>query len=100
MATEPLDLPLTTTEAAELLGVTAGRIRSYIFECANCGFSYSKHVQHITGTCSHFKGRLPAVRTGRDWRILETDLANFERRPPGRPPKNDGTVRRRRLHVV
>jgi Helix-turn-helix domain len=87
MDPEPADLPLTTTEAADMIGVTPGRIRSYIFECANCGINYTRHLARFPGTCDDFQGRLPAIRAGRDWRILSSELQNFTRRPPGRPPK-------------
>lgn len=55
---------LTTAEAAEILGVTAGRVRAYIAE-----------------------GRLAAQRMGegRDWMIRPADVRRFQRRPPGRP---------------
>jgi excisionase family DNA binding protein len=56
---------LTTKEAAERLGVTAGRIR-----------------QMIVG------GQLPAVKMGRDNFINEDDLKLVEGRKPGRPRKD------------
>lgn len=87
MTQELDDFPITTTEAAELIGVTPGRIRSYIFECANCGANYARHLDKSPIACDNFEGRLPAIRAGRDWRILPSDLVQFKRRPPGRPPK-------------
>ena len=55
---------LTTTEAAERLGVSAARVRRLVLD-----------------------GRLPAEKFGRDLVINEADLATFERRKGGRPPK-------------
>jgi excisionase family DNA binding protein len=55
---------LTTHQAAERLGVTAGRIRQLIVE-----------------------GRLPAVKMGRDNFIKASDLRLVENRKVGRPTK-------------
>jgi len=35
-------------------------------------------------------GRLPAVKVGRDWIILKSDLKKVSIRVPGRPPKKKG----------
>jgi excisionase family DNA binding protein len=59
-----MDKLLTTKEAAERLGVTAGRIRQMIVD-----------------------GQLPAVKMGRDNFINEPDLKLVEDRKPGRPRK-------------
>jgi excisionase family DNA binding protein len=55
---------LTTTEAAERLGVNASRIRQLVLQ-----------------------GRLPAQKMGRDLFIDEKDLKLVEDRKPGRPSK-------------
>ncbi len=55
---------LTTQEAAEKLGVTAGRVRQMIVH-----------------------GQLPATKLGRDNLIRETDLKLVGDRKVGRPPK-------------
>ncbi|MFL6335856.1 MAG: helix-turn-helix domain-containing protein [Pyrinomonadaceae bacterium] len=55
---------LTTTEAAQRLGVSAARVRRLVLD-----------------------GRLPAEKFGRDLVIDEADLATFERLKGGRPPK-------------
>ena len=55
---------LTTQEAAEKLGVTAGRVRQMIVD-----------------------GQLPATKFGRDNLIQEADLKLVENRKVGRPPK-------------
>jgi len=55
---------LTTQEAAERLGVTAGRVRQMIVD-----------------------GQLPATKLGRDNLIQEADLKLVEGRKVGRPPK-------------
>ena len=55
---------LTTQEAAEKLGVTAGRVRQMIVD-----------------------GQLPATKLGRDNIIKESDLSLVENRKLGRPPK-------------
>jgi excisionase family DNA binding protein len=55
---------LTTQEAAEKLGVTAGRVRQMIVD-----------------------GQLPATKLGRDNIIKEADLSLVEDRKVGRPPK-------------
>jgi len=54
---------LTTQEAAEKLGVTAGRVRQMIVD-----------------------GQLPAMKVGRDNLIREIDLTLVEDRKVGRPP--------------
>lgn len=68
-----MDKLLTTKEAAERLGVTAGRIRQMIVD-----------------------GQLPAVKMGRDNFINESDLKLVEDRKPGRPRKaqTEKTARR------
>ncbi len=58
-----MDEFLTTTQAAQALGVSTVRIR-----------------QFIGG------GRLAAVKMGRDYMIARADLAALERKPVGRPP--------------
>ena len=55
---------LTTREAAEILGVTVGRVQQLVAE-----------------------GRLPSVKVGRDRFILESDLGLVSGRKTGRPPK-------------
>jgi len=55
---------LTTSEAAERLGVTVGRIHQFIQE-----------------------GRLPAEKKGRDYFIDSSDLRLVKNRKPGRPKK-------------
>jgi excisionase family DNA binding protein len=55
---------LTSKEAAERLGVTAGRIRQMVVD-----------------------GQLPAEKFGRDLVIKESDLSLVADRKPGRPPK-------------
>ena len=55
---------LTTKQAAERLGVTAGRIRQMILS-----------------------GQLPAVKVGRDNLIKASDLSLVDGRKVGRPPK-------------
>lgn len=55
---------LTTQQAAEKLGVTAGRVRQMIVD-----------------------GQLPATKMGRDNFIKESDLRLVEHRKVGRPPK-------------
>jgi len=55
---------LTTSEAAELLGVNASRIRQLVLQ-----------------------GRLPAQKKGRDLFIDENDLKLVADRKPGRPSK-------------
>jgi excisionase family DNA binding protein len=56
---------LTTQQAAEKLGVTAGRVRQMIVD-----------------------GQLPATKMGRDNFIKEIDLRLVENRKVGRPPKS------------
>ena len=58
---------LTTSEAADRLGVTVGRIQQLIWS-----------------------ERLPAVKVGRDYVIKEEDLALVADRKPGRPAKSTG----------
>jgi excisionase family DNA binding protein len=55
---------LTSTEAAERLGVSTARVRRLVLD-----------------------GRLPAKKFGRDLVIYEEDLESFERLKGGRPPK-------------
>lgn len=62
---------LTTSEAAERLGVTAGRVRQMVAD-----------------------GVLPAQRIGRDNFIKESDLHLVEGRKRGRPPKSKGKDKR------
>ena len=59
-----MDKVLTTTEAAERLGVTPGRVRQMVAD-----------------------GQLPVQRIGRDNLIKESDLALVADRKRGRPPK-------------
>jgi excisionase family DNA binding protein len=59
-----MDRLLTTQEAADRLGVTAGRIRQMIVD-----------------------GQLPAEKRGRDNFINESDLKLVEGRKAGRPRK-------------
>ena len=59
---------LTTGEAAERLGAAQVSIRVW---CQQGRFPNAKHF-------------------GRDWMIPETDLAGFEKRDRGRPPKQAG----------
>ncbi len=56
--------PITTQEAADLLGVSARRVRALIQS-----------------------GRLPATKYGRDYLINNYDLAAVQYRSPGRPRK-------------
>lgn len=56
---------LTTQQAAEKLGVTAGRVRQMIVD-----------------------GQLPAVKMGRDNFIRTSDLKLVQNRKVGRPPKS------------
>jgi len=55
---------MTTTEAAEILGVSQARVRQLILA-----------------------GRLPAIKHGRDWMIKRSELLRFTKliRTPGRP---------------
>jgi len=56
---------LSTSEAADILGVTVGRVQQLIWD-----------------------GLLPAQKVGRDYVINEDDLKLVENRPKvGRPPK-------------
>lgn len=64
---------LTTQEAAEKLGVTAGRVRQMIVD-----------------------GQLPAMKVGRDNLIREIDLKLVEDRKVGRPRKEDLSARKMR----
>lgn len=59
-----MDELLTTRQAAERLGVTAGRVRQMVAD-----------------------GALPATRMGRDNFIKASDLKLVEGRKPGRPRK-------------
>jgi excisionase family DNA binding protein len=64
---------ITTSEAAERLGVSTARVRKLVLD-----------------------GRLPAEKFGRDLVISEAGLRSFERLKGGRPPKaKPGTVRKR-----
>jgi excisionase family DNA binding protein len=63
---------LTTQEAAEKLGVTAGRVRQMIIH-----------------------GQLPATKLGRDNIINETDLSLVEDRKVGRPPKDKDSSKKK-----
>lgn len=60
-----MDEFLTTSQAAQKLGVSAGRVRQMVVD-----------------------GRLPVVRLGRDNLIRAADLALVKDRKTGRPPKN------------
>ena len=64
---------LTTEEAAERLGVTTARVRAMILA-----------------------GRLPADKFGRAHMIREDALKLVEDRKPGRPPKQEKNVSRKR----
>jgi len=64
---------LTTTEAAERLGVSTARVRRLVLD-----------------------GRLPAEKFGRDLVIYETDVEAFERLKGGRPPKSNGAKKPKR----
>ena len=55
---------LTTSQAADALGVTPQRVRALILA-----------------------GRLKAVKVGRDWLIRPPDLDAVRNRKPGRPRK-------------
>ena len=55
---------LSTTEAAERLGLSVPRVQTFIWE-----------------------GRLPALRVGRSYAVDEDDLKLLENRKTGRPPK-------------
>ncbi len=55
---------LTTKKAADLLGVSAARVRQLVLS-----------------------GKLPAEKFGRDLVIKESDLKLVANRPMGRPPK-------------
>lgn len=57
---------LTTKEAAEILNVSAARVRQLVIS-----------------------GRLPAEKFGRDLLIHEKDLALVAQRRPGRPPNSE-----------
>ncbi len=54
---------LSTTEAAERLGLSVPRVQTFIWE-----------------------GRLPALRVGRSYAVDEDDLKLLENRKTGRPP--------------
>jgi excisionase family DNA binding protein len=64
---------LTTSEAAERLGVTPGRVRQFVLS-----------------------GRLPAEKIGRDLFIKESDLKLVEERPTGRPSTKKATKKGKR----
>jgi excisionase family DNA binding protein len=57
-------MELTTSEAAERLGISQARVRRLILD-----------------------GRLPAKKFGRDHQIREADLAKVKNRKHGRPKK-------------
>ncbi len=58
---------MTANEAANILKVSARRVRALIQS-----------------------GRLPAQKIGRDWIIMEPDLEKVKDRKPGRPKKKGG----------
>jgi excisionase family DNA binding protein len=60
-----MDELLTTSQAAQKLGVSAGRVRQMVAD-----------------------GQLPVVRLGRDNLIRAADLALVKDRKTGRPPKD------------
>lgn len=62
-----MDELLTTSQAAQRLGVTPGRVRQMVAD-----------------------GVLPVTRIGRDNLVKAADLRLVEGRKPGRPPKNAG----------
>ena len=62
-----MDELLTTSQAAERLGVTPGRVRQMVAD-----------------------GILPVTRIGRDNLVKVADLKLVEDRKPGRPPKKTG----------
>ena len=64
---------LTTAQAAEKLGVTAGRVRQLIVD-----------------------GRLPVIKLGRDNLIRELDLELVKDRKPGRRPKHEESSPKKR----
>jgi excisionase family DNA binding protein len=64
---------LTSTEAAERLGVSTARVRRLVLD-----------------------GRLPAQKFGRDLVIYEDDIESFERLKSGRPPKPKDEVKPKR----
>jgi excisionase family DNA binding protein len=66
---------LTTLQAAEKLGVTAGRVRQMIID-----------------------GQLPATKMGRDNFIKEADLKLVEGRKVGRPAKVERIEKKTRPH--
>ncbi len=66
---------LTTQQAAEKLGVTAGRVRQMIID-----------------------GQLPATKMGRDNFIKESDLRLVEDRKVGRPPKPLKAAKKSKTH--
>lgn len=63
---------LTTRQVAERLGVTAGRVRQMIID-----------------------GQLPAIKMGRDNFIKESDLRFVKNRKVGRPPKTNGSGKKK-----
>jgi excisionase family DNA binding protein len=60
---------ITSTEAAERLGISPARVRRLVLD-----------------------GRLPAQKFGRDLVIYETDIDAFERLKGGRPPSKVSTA--------
>ena len=56
---------LTTKQAGKILGISLLRVRQLIS-----------------------KGRLPAIKLGRDWIISKDDLSKVANRKAGRPKKN------------
>jgi excisionase family DNA binding protein len=63
---------LTSTEAADRLGISTARVRRLVLD-----------------------GRLRAEKFGRDLVIYEADLESFERLKGGRPPKSLPTTQKR-----
>lgn len=63
---------LSSTEAAERLGLSVARVQTFIWE-----------------------GRLPAVKVGRSYAIDEDDLKLLADRKLGRPPKSLPTTQKR-----
>jgi excisionase family DNA binding protein len=71
---------LTSTEAADRLGISAARVRRLVLD-----------------------GRLPAQKFGRDLVIYESDVEAFERLKAGRPPKAEAApvaMKRKRTRKV
>jgi excisionase family DNA binding protein len=63
---EFFSMTLTTSQAAERLGVSVSRVQQFIKA-----------------------GRLPAEKVGRDYLIQAADLAKVKNRKPGRPRRTD-----------